>query len=436
MVSGILTFSLLVADVGASPQIKNQLKPHASNQHLLGKDFCQSITFFDAITSEHLNWTVATPLQPPTPTIRQAGAKSFIEDDIHRYTHENGHPDLIRLIKEKFMRQGLNVDQGAVVIDTSIFHIISQFLSLLDWTNDDVVLLPVPTFGQEPYLLAQHNIQFRTVAGKEENSGKISPEDLDRALTESRAKVFLLTNPVNPTGAVYSRNELVRLAQVFRKHGTFVISDEIFSDLVLSPRHHHTSIGSLEGMDELVITLNGIGKSKGLAGLRLSYGLIPSWLLPHWREPICGISAPIEKAAMEALKENRENEEYQHNLKVRYRERLAIIKRHVTNLETQLQRKRPSSVPYIQLYGEPVATNMCLLRFPGLHRALAGDHIITSGNDLAVYLLNEAGVALAPGEIFYVPDEKITLRITLSAQNLDEGFERISKAIMNLDFPS
>lgn len=435
-VFGIIIFSLFVIDLDASPQIKNRLKPHDTNQHLLGKDFCSSINFFEAIKPEHLDWTVAMPLQGPAAGIRQAGAEAFLQDDLHHYTNEEGHPDLVRLIQDKFISQGLRADHGQVVIDNSLFHIISKFLSLLDWKEGDVVLLPVPTFGQHPYLLAQHNIPFAMVPGKAKNSGKITPEDLDQALTKSSAKVFIFTNPLNPTGAVYSRGELIELARVLRKHGTFVISDEIFSDLVLTPTHQHTSLGSLEGMDEYVLTLNGIGKSKGLAGLRFSYGLIPSWLSAYWPEPICGISAPIEKAAISALKVSYENEVYQNELKAKYRERLARVKNHVLQLESQLQLKRPSSVPYIEVYGDPVATNVCLLRFPGLYRAVSGDHLITSGNDLALYLLSHAGVALSPGEIFYVPDDRITLRITLSAKKLDEGFKKISTAIMNLDFPS
>jgi aspartate aminotransferase len=215
-----------------------------------------------------------------------------------------------------------------------------------------------------------------------------------------------------------------------------VISDEIFKDVLLDKNQQPFSIGAVEGMENLTITLSGLGKSMGLVGLRLSYGCIPDWLIGKLPEPSSGISKPVEKAAIYALQDTFENQEYLQMSMREYNKRLKIIKQFVINMDRELNKKFNIDILnagfFIKLYIEPKATNVALVSFQGLKGKYSDKKQINSSVDLAFYILEKTGVALTPGEVFLIKGEKMVLRIPLAAQNLDLGLERIRKALLEL----
>ena len=402
----------------------------------LGEEFDQALFYFDNIKNVELDWTLALPIFGPPLSVKKAGSVSFLMDDLNHYTSHNGDPKLRDAIKKKLEKDGIKLKEKNIVVSTSIFEILKDLYSILNWTPKHSILIPVPAFGQHPYQAVHCNMKVHFLNVTQESGWKITPEDLDKTLTLTKPTMFLFTNPVNPTGVVYNKEEVEKLAAILKKHQILVISDEIFKDVLLDKNQQPFSIGAVEGMENLTITLSGLGKSMGLVGLRLSYGCIPDWLIGKLPEPSSGISKPVEKAAIYALQDNFENQEYLQMSMRGYNKRLKIIKEFVINMDRELNKKFNIDIFnagfFIKLYIEPKATNVVLVSFQGLKGKYSDKKQINSSVDLAFYILEKTGIALTPGEVFLIKGEKMVLRIPLAAQNLDLGLERIRKALLEL----
>ena len=154
-------------------------------------------------------------------------------------------------------------------------------------------------------------------------------------------------------------------------------------------------------------------------------------------KPLCGLSKPAEKAAIEALKDNLENRTYLKKAKQKYIEKTDTIKTYLKIIDKELNRKftNKSSVAgsFAKLYLEPYSTNVALLQFPGVKGKFTPDKQINTSLDLAYYLYEKAGVALVPGEVSFIEGKEMVLRIPLSAKNLKEGLAKIKTALLHLD---
>lgn len=208
-----------------------------------------------------------------TPDVIKLAAKQAIDDNYSSYSPVPGYLDLRDVICQKLKRDnGLDYKPNQIVVSTGAKHsLMNLFQALLD--PGDEVIIPTPYWVS--YLTM---VQFSegtpvTVRSTLENDYKITPDQLERAITE-KTKIFIFSSPCNPTGSVYSRDELEALCQVFRKYpNILVISDEIYEYINFSG--DQTSIASLDGMLDRCVVVNGLSKGYAMTGWRLGYLAAP-----------------------------------------------------------------------------------------------------------------------------------------------------------------
>jgi len=204
--------------------------------------------------------------------VREAGVEA-IRAGHTRYTAVAGVPELRAAISENLKREnGLDYKPGQIIVSNGAKHAIwNAFLTLLE--PGDEVLVPVPYWVTFPELV-------RFVGGEpvlvpaRPGSMKIGPEELTRAITP-RSKVLVLNSPNNPSGAVYSREEVVALGEVVRHHGLYVLSDEIYEQLVFGGARH-VSIASLDPeLRDHTIVIGGVSKTWAMTGWRIGFAAAP-----------------------------------------------------------------------------------------------------------------------------------------------------------------
>src|SRR5437867_4905357 len=205
--------------------------------------------------------------------VREAGVQA-IRAGHTRYTAVGGVPELRAAIAENLKREnGLTYKPGQIVVSNGAKHAIwNAFLTLVE--PGDEVLCPVPYWVTFPELV-------RLVGGEpvfvppKKGSMKIGPEDLERAISE-RSKLLVLNSPNNPSGAVYSREELAAIGEVVSRHGLYVLSDEIYEQLVFGGARH-VSIASLSPeLFDRTIVIGGVSKTWAMTGWRIGFAAAPA----------------------------------------------------------------------------------------------------------------------------------------------------------------
>jgi aspartate aminotransferase len=249
---------------------------------------------------------------------------------------------------------------------------------------------------------------------------KVTPEQIDGAITPE-TKVFMFSSPCNPSGTVYTYDELKAFADVFARHPqVFIISDEIYENINFTGKHH--SIAAFEGIKDRVIVINGLSKGFAMTGWRLGYmaankdiAQACDKLQGQITSATCSIT---QRAAIVALKTDpAESTDIKMMVDAfKYRRDLAI----------SLLRETPGiklNIPDGAFYLFPEVTSYYGKSF--------GERIIFSGSDLCDYLLDTAFVAIVPGAAFGSPD-CIRISYATSEDNLREAIKRIQEALSKL----
>ncbi|MGI9484164.1 MAG: pyridoxal phosphate-dependent aminotransferase [Hyphomicrobiales bacterium] len=348
--------------------------------------------------------------------IQKAGAQAIADGYTH-YSPMPGMPELRAAVAEKLRTEnGLDYGANEVVITNGAKQALTNAIFALIDRGDEAILVA-------PYWAAYAatvdtadgvNIVLPTMA---ENDFKISPDELETAITP-KTKLFLLNSPCNPSGAVYSRPELEALADVVRRHPRItVISDEIYEYITFGAEH--VSFASLEGMRERVITVNGFSKGYAMTGWRLGYLAAPGPLATACAKMqgmfTAGANQFVQIAGVEAIEDDR-SATFEMTRSYEQRRDFVVEKLSAT---PELKVSAPEGTFYI---------------FPDVSAYFgksAGNHRVNTSEELCMWLLNEHGLAVVPGESF--GDEKC-LRISFAAsqEDLEEGLARLTKAFAQL----
>lgn len=414
---------------------------HKKKKEIIDQNFNQAMLYLRECDNAKINWTSALPISTPSPSVRKAGADAFLKSNLQNYSESRGNKKLIHRIIEKFTSDGIKVKKENIIINNSIFNIIQDIYSIIDWKPGDTILLPTPAFGHYVVQASNNNIEVQLIPTTQESSWKITPAQLDQALSQGKAKIFIFNNPVNPTGIVYTKEEVQALAKVLMKYTVLVIADEIFNEVVINEHKKPYSIGAVKGMENRTITLNGVGKSRGLTGLRISYGCGPKEIISRLTLHLSGFSRPSEEAAIEALTLNQENASYIKENRRKYIKNILFIESQINILNQKLSKhfnKKCEKTIYTKLFlGIPDATNVILISFQGLKGKIFKNKALASSLELAYFLYQEAGVAVVPGEAFFMEGNQMVLRFPVSPdQNeLKRGFSKILSALLMLGNP-
>ncbi len=353
-----------------------------------------------------------------TPSYIREGAKKAIDDGFTFYPPISGFNDLRKAISEKFRKENnLDYSPDQIVVSTGAKQSIANVVLCLINPGDEV-LIPAPywvSYSQIIRLAEGIPVFLNTNI---DSDFKVSAEQLEKAITP-RTKMFVFSSPCNPTGTVYSKEELEKLAEVFSKNDRiFVLSDEIYEHINFSGKHE--SIASIPQIKDRVIVVNGVSKGYAMTGWRIGY-IGATVEIAKACDKIqgqftSGASSVSQKAALIALSES--SKENHHMLKAFKRRRDLVYK--LLNEIKSLKVNKPQGAFYF---------------FPDVSAYFGkknGELTISTPDDLCEYLLKNAGVSVVTGTAFGNSD-CIRLSYAASDKLLMEALKRIKASLDKLN---
>lgn len=354
----------------------------------------------------------------PTPAPIVEAAHQALRDGRFSYTPNAGLPELREAIAQKLRDEnGLDVAAGQVLCSNGAKQSVAQALLAVCRPGDEV-LIPAPYWVSYPEMARLAGAEPVEVAATAEAGYKLTPEQLDAAVTE-RTRALVLNSPSNPTGAVYSPAELEALADVLRRHEhVLVVSDEIYEYVVFDA--DFVSFGSLDGMGGRTATVNGFSKGFAMTGWRLGYLAGPPWLVAAAEKVqsqlTSGPSSITQYAAVPAYSMDRQPVR---EMTAAFRERRDAVLARLRALDGVA-----CPTPDGAFYLFPDVSALYGRRTPG------GD-AVGGSVDLCRYLLEEHEVALVPGEAFGA-DAGVRISYATDMDTLMRACDRIERGLAAL----
>lgn len=352
-----------------------------------------------------------------TPESIREAAKKAIDDGFTHYTPVAGYLDVREAIAVKFKREnGLNYTADQIVISTGAKQsIINAVLCLVN--PGDEVILPAPFWVSYSAMVKLAEGKIVEIPTNIEGDFKISSDQLENAITPN-TKLIIFSSPCNPTGTVYTKDELLALAEVIRKYeNLYVISDEIYEHINFTSAH--ASMAQFDFIYDRVITVNGLSKAFAMTGWRLGYIGAPQWIAKacdkiqgQFTSATCSIT---QRAAIEALNGDLSAADEMKKAFIRRRDLVYGLLKNIKGLKFNL--------PQGAFYFFPDVSNYFGKRY--------NDTIIENADDLAMYLLNEGNISVVTGSAF---GDKNCIRFSYatSDEKLVEAMRRMEIALEKL----
>ncbi len=360
-----------------------------------------------------VDFSVGEPDFPTPESIKNAGIGA-ITANFTRYTASNGILDLRRAVCAKFQReQRLSYAPEEVIVSTGAKQCLYN-LAMAVFQAGDEVLLPTPCWvSYEPQIsLTGAALAYIETTGK--SGFRVTPELLRAAITP-RTKGLMLNNPSNPTGAAYSREELEALAQVLAPTKILVIVDEIYEKLVYDGFRYVSFAALAPAWKDRCIIINGVSKAYAMTGWRIGYAAGPRDIISAMGriQGHCTSNANsiAQKAALAAIDGPQEEVE---EMRKAFEERRNLM----------LERMR--AIPGVSCVKPQGAFYLLPDWSAYLGRAAGGKRLATTV-DLAKHFLEQAHVALVPGEGFRAPGH-LRFSYATSRERIEEGMRRIGEA--------
>ncbi len=352
-----------------------------------------------------------------TPEYIKESAKKAIDENWSHYTPVAGYADLREAVCTKLKRDNnLDYKPENILVSTGAKQSLANvIMAVID--KDDEVIIPTPFWVtySELVRIAEGTPVF--IRSSIQNKYKITPQELEAAITP-KTKLFMFSSPCNPSGAVYSKEELHGLAEVFRKYpDIFILSDEIYEYINYVGKHE--SIAQFDDLKDRVILVNGLSKGFAMTGWRLGYIAADPAVVKgsekiqgQFTSATCSIT---QRAAIDALTGDLTPSKQMAEEFTRRRKKMLELMGQIPNV-TCIE-------PEGAFYVFPV--------MKAYYGKKAGDQTINNSDDLSMYLLNTAHVSSVSGSAFGEPDS-IRLSFANSMKNIEAGVERISKALAAL----
>ena len=352
-----------------------------------------------------------------TPKHIMEAAKQGIEDGYHHYPPVPGYMDLREAISQKFKRDNnLDYKPEQIVTSTGAKHTLANLIFSLINPGDECIL-PAPywvSYEGQIELAGGKTIGIETTI---ENDFKITANQLEAAITP-KTKILLFSSPCNPTGSVYSKEELESLAKVLEKHSKIVvISDEIYE--LINYTGKHCSIGTIESLKDRTVTVNGLSKGFAMTGWRLGYMGAPLEIakacVKFQGQFTSATSGITQRAAIEAVSSSYETSYKMRDEFLKRRDIVAELLREIPGFKVNIPDGAFYFFPDVSaLYGKSYAEGK-----------------IENNSDLAFYLLEKANVACVTGAAF---GNKNCIRLSYASniETLREAISRIKTAVEKL----
>ena len=363
-----------------------------------------------------VNMSVGEP-DFPTPAHIKAAAVKAIDENWTRYSPVPGYPDLKQAISKKLKTEnGLDYAPSQILVSNGAKQSVCNTIMAIV-NADDEVIIPAPYWVSYPQmvLLAEGTPVF--VEAKIEQDFKITPEQLEAAITP-KTRAIILCSPCNPTGSVYSKEELEGLKDVLLKHErVIVIADEIYEHINYVGRH--ASIGEFQELKDRVVIINGVSKAYAMTGWRIGFIAAPEWIVKgcnklqgQYTSGPCSIS---QKAAVAAYNGDQQCVEDMRQAFERRKNLIVKLTKEVPGLEVN----NPEGAFYL---------------FPKCSSFFGktdGERVIKNSTDFAMYLLEVGHVATVGGDAFGAP-ECFRMSYATSDENICEALRRIKEALAKL----
>lgn len=302
------------------------------------------------------------------------------------------------------------------MVSTGAKQSIANLVMAVVDTNDEVII-PTPYWVTYSEIVKLNEGVPVVVSTSLQNGYKITPRELEEAITP-KTRLFMFSSPSNPTGAVYTREELAALAAVFRNHPDIIImSDEIYEYINYVGKHE--SIAQFDFIKDRVVVINGLSKGYAMTGYRLGYIAGNAEIVKACEklqgQITSGTNAVTQRAAITALTAD-----------------LSTTMDMVKEFERRKYRviELLSQIPDLQ-YAEP---DGAFYIFPMVNQYFGrkdGDDMIDNADDLCMYLLNKAHVSTVTGRAFGEPN-CIRISFANSMEKIEEGYKRIIDALARL----
>lgn len=360
-----------------------------------------------------INLTVGEPDFFTPPHVKEAGKKA-IDDNYSFYSPIDGYMDLRKAIANKLKNENnLDYKPEQVSVSNGAKHALANTIMCLIDEGDEVII-PSPywvSYAELVKLAGGTNIVLRTTL---ENNYKLTIDQLEKAITP-RTKALLLCSPNNPTGSVYSKEELKAIADVVAKNPRiFVISDEIYEHINFVGKHE--SIAQFENIHDRVVVINGVSKGYAMTGYRIGYMAAALWLTKAagklQGQFTSGASSIAQRAALSALTSDNT---YTKDMIVAFKRRRDLVLRLMNDIPG-LKCNVPDGAFYV---------------FPDVSYYFGksdGKTTIKNDMDFSLYLLEKANAATVPGEGFGEPN-CIRISYANSDEKLEKAMIRIKEAL-------
>ncbi len=352
-----------------------------------------------------------------TPDHIKAAAIKAVEDNWTRYSPVPGYPSLKEAIVRKLKNEnGLDYKPSQILTSNGAKQSVCNAIMALVDAGDEVII-PAPYWVSYPQmvLLAEGTPVY--VEAKIEQDFKITPEQLEAAITP-RTRAIILCSPSNPTGSVYSKDELEKLKDVLLKHErVIVLADEIYEHINYVGRH--ASMAEFDDIKERVVVINGVSKAYAMTGWRIGFIAAPEWIVKgcnklqgQYTSGPCSVSQKAAEAAwngpQECVEEMRQAFERRKNLIV----------------------KLAKDVPGLEV-NDPQGAFYLFPKCSSYFGKTDGERTISNSTDFAMYLLEKGHVATVGGDAFGSP-ECFRMSYATSDENIVEALARIKRVLAQL----
>lgn len=352
-----------------------------------------------------------------TPEHVKQAAIDAINQNYSHYTPVAGYLDLRQAVCTKLKRDN-NLDYAPenIIVSTGAKQSIANIVLAIVDAGDEVII-PTPYWVTYSEIVKIAYGEVKYIHTSLESGYKITPEQLEAAITE-KTKLFMFSSPCNPTGAVYSREELQALAEVFKKHPqVYIMSDEIYE--YINFVGEHSSIAEIPELKERVVIINGLSKGFAMTGWRMGYVAAPLAVVKACEKVqgqfTSGTNAITQRAAITALTGDLgPTYEMVEAFKERRQRVMELVK----------------DIPGFKC-SEPEGAFYIFPEVSDLFGKKVGDQVIENADDLCMYLLNTAHVSTVTGRAFGAPN-CIRIGFANNLESIEKGFDRIKNAVAQL----
>lgn len=364
-----------------------------------------------------VNFGVGEPDFDTPENIKEAAIMA-IRDGFTKYTAVGGIDPLKDAIIEKFKKDNnLGYSREEIIVSCGAKHSLYNIAQALYGPGDEVII-PSPYWVSYPDQVILNDATPVIVKTYESEGFMLKPEELENHITK-KTKALILNSPSNPTGLIYDRKTLERIAEIAVKNNIYVISDEIYEKLIYDGAGHVSIASFGKEIRDKTIVVNGLSKSHAMTGWRIGFAAGPKDVIKAMTniqsQSTSNPSSIAQKAAIEALKGPQDSVE---EMRQEFDKRRKYLVSELNSIQG-VSCITPTGAFYAfpntsEFYGKSV-----------------NGRDISSSSDLALYLLEDAHVALVPGDAFG-DDDYLRLSYSTSMENIEKAVERIREAVGKL----